>query len=383
MQLFCSKIKIIVKLFSFMIVIFLSSTNLSGHEQSVAKINVFEVNKQAYLNWQLGLNDLTRVIDLDFNKDGELQWKEILFNHVKIEQFINRNIKLSANNRSCPLRLVKIELIEISSGNGLALKTKLACQNYIEAIEAIEAVEYLFLKTIDSLHVASFNIKLNNFSAQFLFKQKARIWSLNDSSENLSETESFQFIQFVRQGIYHIWIGLDHLAFLVVLLLSAMVMSYRQKQSNTKPPYKKILLFVSAFTVAHTITLLSASMNWVQLPSWLVESIIALSVAWGAFSLIFKLPTLNTSTVFNFGLIHGLGFASVLSDLTGNISESVGLLLGFNLGVEIGQIAFLAFIMAILYWPLRRYNFNLVVKLICWPILMISLLWFCERVSIF
>jgi len=179
-------------------------------------------------------------------------------------------------------------------------------------------------------------------------------------------------------------IGLDHLAFLIILLFSAIHsaknnVKLKSKKIELALLYKRILVFVSAFTLAHTITLISASLSWIVLPSWFVESIIAASVAWGAFWLMFKFKPMKASTVFNFGLIHGLGFASVLADLTGDVSANIELLLGFNLGVEIGQIIFLLFSLAVIYWPLQMFGYKNLTRAVCFPILFIALIWVFER----
>ena len=113
--------------------------------------------------------------------------------------------------------------------------------------------------------------------------------------------------------------------------------------------------------------------------SWIVESIIAASIALGAFKLLFSKGVINTATVFNFGLIHGLGFASVLSDLTGDISENIILLLGFNLGVEIGQILFLILTVSILFIVLRIISFNSLKIVIAISVLVVAIAWTLER----
>lgn len=101
----------------------------------------------------------------------------------------------------------------------------------------------------------------------------------------------------------------------------------------------EILKVVTAFTVAHSVTLVLATLELIVLPVRLVESVIALSVAVSGLNIIFPfLRRYHWQMAFVFGLIHGFGFAGVLSDLSLPAGLFFGSLLGFNLGVEIGQL---------------------------------------------
>lgn len=156
------------------------------------------------------------------------------------------------------------------------------------------------------------------------------------------------FRQYLAEGIWHIWFGFDHILFLLTLLLPA-VLVYRkprwQSQSNLGPAIKDTLWVVTAFTVAHSMTLALAVLEIVVLPSRLVESIIACSVLITAVNNLRPIfPASRWLLAFAFGLVHGFGFASVLVDL-GLPSKALSIsLLGFNLGVEAGQIAIVALV---------------------------------------
>jgi hydrogenase/urease accessory protein HupE len=143
--------------------------------------------------------------------------------------------------------------------------------------------------------------------------------------EGLSAGSS-SFGAFVRLGIEHILIGIDHIAFLLALIVAA-------------PRLKSVVGVVTAFTVAHSITLALAAMQIVTVPARVVEPIIALSiVVVGVENLVRRKPHGNVVIAFAFGLVHGLGFASVLADLMSAGTSRVLALVGFNLGVEIGQL---------------------------------------------
>jgi hypothetical protein len=160
--------------------------------------------------------------------------------------------------------------------------------------------------------------------------------------------------QYVVEGVWHIWIGFDHILFLLALLLPS-VLVRRNGRWEGAPSLRgavvEVLKVVTAFTLAHSITLSLAALGVVSLPSRLVESVIAASVV---------LAALNNlrSTVkgrlwvmaFVFGLIHGFGFASVLADLGLPQGALVLALVGFNVGVELGQLAIVAVFLPLAFW---------------------------------
>ena len=144
-------------------------------------------------------------------------------------------------------------------------------------------------------------------------------------------------LAWVHEGMDHIYTGRDHISFVLALLL--VVMLVRKPDWKVRPPVETLratATVITAFTIAHSVSLISASLGWVHLPSRFVESMIALSIAYTAFENIIK-PDVpwRFYLTFGFGLIHGLGFASTLSVLLPPSGVIVPLLC-FNLGVELG-----------------------------------------------
>jgi len=144
---------------------------------------------------------------------------------------------------------------------------------------------------------------------------------------------SFQkkFLIFTKSGFDHIIPkGLDHILFVLGLFFSYL---------NFRP----LLLQVTAFTIAHSITLILAGLGWIQFQGAIVEALIALSIVWIAMeNCVFKKPSKwRFLVVFVFGLLHGMGFAAVLSNYGLPKNNFVSLLLAFNIGVEIGQLTIL------------------------------------------
>jgi hypothetical protein len=191
------------------------------------------------------------------------------------------------------------------------------------------------------------------------------------------------FIALVRLGVWHIWIGLDHILFLVALILPSVL---KREHGRWRPAESfrgallKIVTIVTCFTVAHTITLSLAALGTVELPSRLVESVIAASIAAAALHNLWPVARINEAAIaFVFGLFHGFGFASVLGDLALGTDHLVLSLLGFNLGVEIGQVAIIAALFPVLYFARRLRAYDLVLRTGSVALIAIGLLWLAER----
>jgi hypothetical protein len=204
------------------------------------------------------------------------------------------------------------------------------------------------------------------------------------------------FAEYLREGVWHIWIGFDHILFLLALLLPAVgtylasaargspaANSKKRWQAADRfaPVFWDVLRVVTAFTAAHSVTLSLATLGWVSLPSRVVESAIALSVVLAALNNVWPLfQGRRWWVAFVFGLIHGFGFATVLADL-GLPAGALGLaLVGFNVGVELGQLAIVAVFLPLAF-VLRRTAFYRVGVLTVGSLAVAALaaVWLAER----
>ncbi|MEZ5325654.1 MAG: HupE/UreJ family protein [Verrucomicrobiales bacterium] len=163
--------------------------------------------------------------------------------------------------------------------------------------------------------------------------------------------------QFIWQGILHIWIGIDHILFLFALLLPAVLRREGHRWvpvATFRAALLNVLKIVTLFTIAHSITLALAALDFIRLPGRFVESVIALSIIVVAANNIWpRFSERSWILIVAFGLFHGLGFASVMGDLPFRIVQVVKVVLGFNIGVELGQLAIVAVIFPILYAVLK------------------------------
>jgi len=188
----------------------------------------------------------------------------------------------------------------------------------------------------------------------------------------------------VKLGIKHIWKGIDHILFLIALIIPSVMIRPKnnwEPVTEFRPAIIYVLKIVTLFTIAHSVTLSIAALGIFELPNRLVETIIALSIAVAALDIIY--PIFNRKigwVVFIFGLFHGFGFASVLSRL-GVLGEHMALsLFGFNLGVEVGQVVVICIVFPVIYFT-RRYAFypKIVMRYGAATMILLAALWFVER----
>jgi hydrogenase/urease accessory protein HupE len=171
-------------------------------------------------------------------------------------------------------------------------------------------------------------------AAPWVFEEGRETWTFEPQARRRPGV----IASFVELGIEHILIGYDHIAFLVALIVASRRM-------------RSLVAVVTAFTVAHSLTLGSAALGLVSAPSAVVELAIALSIAYvGAENLLFRRPTSRWFEGFAFGLVHGLGFATVLESSLAAEPLRIAALFGFNLGVELGQLAIVATAALALRW---------------------------------
>ncbi len=177
------------------------------------------------------------------------------------------------------------------------------------------------------------------------------------------------FLEFLWQGIVHILGGLDHVLFVITLVIAV----YR---------WKDLALVVTSFTIAHSITLVLATLDLVVVSPLLVEPLIAASIIYVAVeNTLRKEPRARAAVTFVFGLVHGLGFSSVLKDLGLPSSDLAGALVGFNVGVEVGQLMIVAPLFPLLLLLRKRDKAYLYVRRAAGVMVaLVAAFWLVERV---
>lgn len=161
------------------------------------------------------------------------------------------------------------------------------------------------------------------------------------------------FVRFIGAGVWHVWIGYDHIAFVLLLLLPSVLRPVDDQWRGADglvSVAREVFFVVTAFTLAHSATLVLAVTGLVRLPSRPVELAIAASIVIAAaINLLPRLSRLRLPLAFGFGLVHGFGFASVLGELDTQGARLLPVLAGFNIGVEVAQLSIVAVVLPLIY----------------------------------
>lgn len=288
--------------------------------------------------WDIALRDLDFVLGLDANRDGAITWSELKAARNRIADYAFKRLTLEGVGRgdrsTCPTRLTGLLVDEHVDGHYAVLRFRADC-----GLRPVElAVRYQLLFEVDPTHRGLLQvIGTDHEQAEVLSRESPGV-TLNVSAPGRWR----QFADFVSEGIWHILKGYDHILFLLTLLFPAVVRYGAggwEGRGSPRDATLEVLQVVTAFTLAHTLTLSLAVLGLVHLPARWVECAIALTVLLGALNNLRPMIVRRRWAVaFAFGLVHGFGFASVLADLGLRGANLALSLVGFNTGVELGQV---------------------------------------------
>lgn len=312
-----------------------------AHKPSDSYLTLRLDGERIEARWDIALRDLDFAIAIDGNDDGRLTWDEIRARHGAIAAYALARLRIASAEGDCPL-VAREQLVDNhTDGAYTVLKLEGACR----APPTRLLVDYRLFADTDAQHRGLLRID-HGAVVQTAILGGA---SPRQAVELAHVPAMRQFLAYVWHGTWHIWIGFDHILFLVSLLLPAVLV--RQGGAWVRVPGLRtaavdVVKTVSAFTAAHSVTLALAALGVVSLPSRWVESAIALSVVLAALNNVWpRVLARRWLAALAFGLVHGFGFAGVLADLglpRGALALS---LLGFNVGVELGQLAIVALVL--------------------------------------
>ena len=288
--------------------------------------------------WDIALRDLDYALGLDANQDGNITWGEVKAKHADIAAYTLARLRLGPIGAPCPAQVREHLIDNHSDGAYEVLRFTATCATAPKVL----AVGYRLFFDLDPQHRGLLRLEYQGATRAGIFSTEHP-----DQSFTLGESSHWkQFLDYGSEGVRHIWTGFDHLLFLLSLLLPAVLLrssvpgQHWQPAQSFAAAFLDVVKVVSAFTLAHSITLALAALSVVRLPSRWVESAIALSVVLAALNNIWPLVYEKRWVIaFCFGLIHGFGFASVLADLGLPPGSLLLALVAFNLGVELGQLA--------------------------------------------
>ena len=407
----------------------------AAHKASDSYLQLREQEHGIELRWDIALRDLDSSVELDANGDAQITWAEIKAAWPAVEAYALQRIGIDA----CQLRPVRRGLEQRSDGAYAVLWLEADC-----ALSSEPVVRYSLLREIDPTHRGLLKIERAGRPVMLQVLDPTRehaplpaavatateaptagptagpiagptagsiagptTGSIAGSTAGSTagsiagpiaapiaatlatpapRLEPAPPSSFMREGVHHIVSGYDHLLFLLCLLLPAVMRRTPQGWQPVARLGQAVLPavgIVSAFTLAHSMTLTLAALKLVSLPSSFIEPAIAVTIVLTAIDNLrplFRMP--RVMVAFFFGLIHGFGFAGVLAEMDLPAASFAWALLQFNLGLELGQLSIVFVAMAALYALRRRSGYpRWVINGGSLAALAIGALWFVERTA--
>jgi hypothetical protein len=352
-----------------------------AHKASDAYLQLKQAESSATLQLQLAmaLRDIDRALDtLDANNDRALSFGEIKAALPTIEAWAEQGLSLRCGNAQTRLTWRYEGLEQRSEGVFVRLS---ASASTCDAQQSM-ALRYTLMQDVDADHRAIASLEWRNRQSSVVLAPSNE-W-MNLAAGTADALGAFSGLRtlgsFIVLGMEHIGSGADHVAFIICLVLGLALVHARE--------WKTLLLTITAFTIGHSITLISASLGWVGSPNW-VEPVIALSIAMAAaFNLIktaaqrLRSVWLSAGMAASFGLVHGLGFSGAMTQAQVSSGSLLWALAGFNVGVELGQLVIIA-MWSLVYWSLYRWAGyqRWVVQGGSMALVVLSLYWFAQRIG--
>ncbi len=335
---------------------------------------------------EVRLTELAKVVSPDGQAEAPLTVEEVAAKLPEIASYFEERMQLFSDGRQYDVAFDGVEYLVTEAGTFAQLQFDvLGVERTPVTIEM--SYDALF-SDIDPDHRGYALIGSNTrngmeeneayISLAFLPNDGPKTLFLND------ERSADVALTFIEHGIWHIWLGFDHVLFLIALLIpSVMIIRHGRWEPSEalRESLRSTVVIVTVFTLAHTVTLSLATFNILTLPVVFVEAVIAISIAVVALGNIFpRFHTHSWIVVFVFGLFHGFGFANVLEPLGLDPARKALGLAGFNIGVEVGQIAIVLAVFPILF-ALRHLAAYRVVALQAGSVALIAvaIFWFVER----
>ena len=340
--------KIMLLMAGMLLALLLTITPAHAHTLSVSHLDIVVPAEGAPLSIELDLSlrDLALTLPLDANRDDKVTWGELTAVRSQLEALVANGLTLATNAGECEITPRGLATRHYDDGGYATLQMQARCPS-----SGPLHVHYSLLFDRDPQHRALITVRRGAAVVTAIARDDAQ-------KIIIPLAGGHPFFDFLREGIHHILIGYDHLAFLISLLLPAILIRVGGR-GEPAPGFRTslghVLGIVTAFTLAHSITLSLTALGLVTPATRWVESGIALSVLVAALNNVRPVMTRRIWMIaFGFGLVHGFGFAGALTELGLPTGARLAALIGFNVGVEIGQLSVVAVVLPILYLLRKR-----------------------------
>lgn len=298
------------------------------------------------VSWEIPSDDLDFSLELDADGDGRLTDAEILARRAAIARFAISRLEIRRGAGQCRLTETGVALVPRESGDRVTLALSGRCPS----AGRLQVSTALFFGSAGYRALLDVETARGRYPAALSAGSPA--WQ-----EPAAPSAAASFLRFLREGIWHVLIGYDHILFLLLLVLPAVLRGSRagwEPIASRREAVADLLRIITAFTLAHSVTLGLAASGVLVLPVRPVEAAIAASiVAAGLLNLFPSAARHRLWLALGFGLVHGFGFANALKSIAADGVRLVPLLGGFNLGVEIAQLAIVAIALPVLWLASR------------------------------
>ncbi len=336
-------------------------------------------------HFEIHFEDLEGKLGLELDPSEERALEGVVASASRVHAYIEENFTVAPQGGApFPIEFTRQEVIELPQGTFGQYYFRVASGPLPDQLDIRHEMFYDGDRLHRGLILVEYNAKTDT---TYPDEYTAMVFSPGNREQTLDLTDVPSLMgpwDMIPQGVLHIWIGIDHVLFLLALMLATVLV---RRDGEWQPVERfsqaawNLLKIVTVFTIAHSVTLLLAALDFIVLPSRLVESIIALSIILVALNNIFgKVREGSLWIILGLGLFHGLGFASVMGHLPFRMVDLLKVVIGFNIGVELGQIAIVAVVFPILFW-LRKTAFYrpYILQGVSWVLILIAGWWFAER----
>lgn len=330
------------------LVLLLFSAGVASHDSSVSYIKLepdtsLSNSRNGDFQWDIAARDLDLVAPLDLDGNGDIMGHEVIQSADDVTAYLGGALVLSAGGLLCTQSFDSLGLRTVQGRGYLSLKGRYQCNH-----AAVDGVRYGLFKQANPSHQLLLKLGADGLTQRLV--NDASLWKLRDAHQSLRTL----FASFVIDGMQHVAGGLDHVLFLVLLLVPA-VLVVRQGRwlpaADLNTVLKHTAWLSAAFALGHGISLSLAVLAWLQPPSAWVELGIAASIVVVALNNVCtRYHIENSALALLFGFVHGFGFAAVLSGQSLSSVELFTALLGFNMGIELFQLALVMTLVPLLFY---------------------------------
>jgi hypothetical protein len=317
--------------------VLLAASPASAHRPSDSTVRLVVTGDHIAARWDIAVRDLDSVLGLDAGGDRTVSGGELRAAWPRIAAYALPRLTVTADGVPCRLALAGHDaaIAQHSDGAYAVLALEAVCPDAPRML----GVEYRLFFDVDPQHRGLVTVAARGESHTGILRADAA----RADFAVMGSSAARELAGMIWEGVLHIWAGTDHILFLIALLLPSLL------GRDERRPLASILKVVTGFTVAHSITLALAGLGLVSLPPRFVETAIAVTVVIAALQNLRAGARARWQVAFCLGLLHGFGFANVLGDLGISGGRLALTLLGFNVGVELGQAAIVLGVLPIAY----------------------------------